>query len=51
MGVMTREEAFFRCPADAYVEYYGGEWLIVPFAPVQQPSFFVCRPTVQALPA
>jgi hypothetical protein len=48
---MTREEAFFRCPADAYVEYYGGEWLIVPFAPVQQPSFFVCRPTGQALPA
>jgi hypothetical protein len=41
---MTREEAYSRCPADSYVEYYGSQWLIVPFAPVEQPRFFVCRP-------
>lgn len=41
---MTREEAFSVCPVDAYVEYYGSQWLIVPFAPVEQPPFFVCRP-------
>lgn len=41
---MTREEAFSVCPVDAYVEYYGSQWLIVPFALVEQPPFFVCRP-------
>ena len=41
---MTRDEAYVRCPADSYVEYYGGEWLIIPYAPVKQPQFFVCYP-------
>lgn len=41
---MTREEAFSECPVDAYVEYYGSQWLIVPFAPVEQPPFFICSP-------
>jgi hypothetical protein len=41
---MTREEAFARCPADSYVEIYANEWLIIPFAPVAQPNFFVCTP-------
>jgi hypothetical protein len=41
---MTREEAYSRCPADSYVEYYGRQWLIVPLAPVEQPRFFVCSP-------
>jgi hypothetical protein len=31
---MTREEALSHCPSDSYVERYGNEWLIVPFAPV-----------------
>jgi hypothetical protein len=42
--VMTREEAYARCPSDSYVEFYGGRWLIVSFAPVEQPHFFVCSP-------
>ncbi|MBP2217085.1 hypothetical protein H4V95_002276 [Arthrobacter sp. CAN_C5] len=37
---MTREEAYAGCPSDSYVEFYGGQWLVVPFAPVQQPTFF-----------
>jgi hypothetical protein len=41
---MTREEAYARCSSDSYVEFYGGQWLIVPFAPVEQPHFFVCSP-------
>jgi hypothetical protein len=41
---MTREEAFTHCPADSYVEYYSGQWLIIPFAPVTQPAFFTCTP-------
>jgi hypothetical protein len=41
---MTREEAYARCPSDSYVEFYGGRWLVVPFAPVEQPEFFVCSP-------
>jgi hypothetical protein len=41
---MTREEAFAQCPADSYVEYYGGQWLIVPFTPVTQPAFFALVP-------
>ena len=41
---MTREEAFTLCPSDSYVELYGNQWLIVPFAPVAQPQFFVCIP-------
>ncbi|YCK79641.1 hypothetical protein M1D89_00985 (plasmid) [Arthrobacter sp. D3-18] len=41
---MTREEAFVSCPADSYVEFYGGEWLIVPYKPVMQPRFFICHP-------
>jgi hypothetical protein len=45
---MTREEAYSRCPADSYVEYYGSQWLIVPFEPVEQPGFFECRPAAQA---
>ena len=39
---MTREEAFARCTPDSYVEFYGGRWLVVPFAQVEQPLFFVC---------
>ena len=41
---MTRNEAFATCPTDSYVEYYGGQWLVVPFAPVVQPAFFTCTP-------
>jgi hypothetical protein len=41
---MTREEAFARCTSDSYVEFYGGRWLVVPFAQVEQPAFFVCSP-------
>ncbi|GAP53931.1 hypothetical protein AHiyo6_04960 [Arthrobacter sp. Hiyo6] len=41
---MTREEAFARCPSDSYVEFYGNQWLIVPFARVVQPAFFDCTP-------
>jgi hypothetical protein len=41
---VTREEAFEKCPADAYVEFYGGRWIIVPLAPVLQPAFFTCTP-------
>jgi hypothetical protein len=41
---MTREEAYARCPDDSYVELYGHQWLIVPFAPIEQPKFFVCTP-------
>lgn len=41
---MTRSQAFAKCPADSYVEYYGGEWLIVPLEPVVQPEFFTCIP-------
>jgi hypothetical protein len=43
---MTREEAFAKCTPDSYVEFYGGRWLVVPFAQVQQPVFFVCAPHV-----
>lgn len=42
---MTREEAYSHCPPDSYVEYYGSQWLIVPFAPVEQPEFFACAPS------
>jgi hypothetical protein len=41
---MSREEAFAACPADSYVEFYGGRWMVVPFAPVTQPAFFHCTP-------
>jgi hypothetical protein len=41
---MTREEAFARCPADSYVEYYGNHILVIPFARVVQPEFFDCTP-------
>ena len=41
---MTRDEAYAACPADAYVEFYGGRWLIVPLAEVIQPNFFTCTP-------
>jgi hypothetical protein len=41
---MTRDEAYASCPDDSYVELYGHQWLIVPFAPVEQPEFFVCTP-------
>lgn len=41
---MTREEAFAKCTPDSYVEFYGGRWLVVPFAQVEQPLFFVCSP-------
>ncbi|WP_215279669.1 hypothetical protein [Arthrobacter sp. GN70] len=46
---MTREEAYATCPADSYVEYYGGKWLVVPLAPVQQPVFFTCLPGTRDL--
>jgi hypothetical protein len=42
--IMTREEAFARCNPDSYVEFYGGRWLVVPLAPVEQPLFFNCSP-------
>jgi hypothetical protein len=48
---MTREEAYSLCPEDSYVEYYGNQWLIVPFEPVEQPRFFVCRPEDHVLVA
>ncbi|WXW93179.1 hypothetical protein SEA_BRAYBEAST_43 [Arthrobacter phage BrayBeast] len=41
---MSREEAFATCPADSYVEFYGGRWLVVPLQPVVQPAFFNCTP-------
>ena len=41
---MTREEAFAHCPSDSYVEFYGNQWLIIPFAPVAHPNFFDCAP-------
>ena len=41
---MTREEAYAGCPSDSYVEFYGGQWLVRPLAPVEQPSFFTCLP-------
>lgn len=41
---MTREEAYAWCSADSYVEFYAGRWIIVPFAPVEQPHFFFCSP-------
>ncbi|MBT8162893.1 MULTISPECIES: hypothetical protein [Arthrobacter] len=41
---MTREEAFAKCGADSYVEFYGGRWIVVPFAHEEQPLFFVCSP-------
>lgn len=45
---MTREEAFAACTADSYVEFYGHEWLVVPFAEVEQPRFFVCTPGLRS---
>jgi hypothetical protein len=44
---MTREEAYASCPDDSYVELYGHQWLIVPFAPIEQPRFFVCTPGLE----
>lgn len=41
---MTREEAYAGCPSDSYVEFYGGRWLMVPYAPVEQPGFSTCLP-------
>lgn len=41
---MTRDEAFTSCPAGSYVEFYAGQWLVVPFQPVTQPAFFTCTP-------
>ncbi|MEW1822280.1 hypothetical protein AB0323_16070 [Arthrobacter sp. NPDC080031] len=41
---MTREEAFAKCNPESYVEFYAGRWLVVPFAQVEQPPFFVCAP-------
>ena len=40
---MTREEAYARCSSDSYVEFYGGQWLIVPFA-LSSHHFFICLP-------
>ena len=40
---MTREEASQDCTSDSYVEFYGGRWLVVPFAQVEQPVFFVAH--------
>lgn len=47
---MTREEAYAVCPSDSYVEFYGGQWLVVPLAPVEQPSFFTCLPRSRRTP-
>jgi hypothetical protein len=41
---MTREQAFAHCPSDSYVEFYGNQWLIIPYASVEQPEFFNCTP-------
>jgi hypothetical protein len=41
---MSREEAFAACTIDSYVEFYGGRWLVIPYAPVTQPAFFNCTP-------
>lgn len=41
---MTREEAYAQCTPDSYVEFYGGRWIVVPFAQVEQPPFFFCSP-------
>lgn len=41
---MTREQAYAACPPDSYVEFYGGQWLVIPLAPVEQPPFFTCLP-------
>jgi hypothetical protein len=48
---VTRDEAYAACPADAYVEFYGGRWLIVPLAEVIQPNFFTCIPAHTELKA
>jgi hypothetical protein len=45
---MTREEAYARCPDDSYVVQYGRTWLIVPFEPIEQASFFVCTPGLRS---
>ena len=42
--MMTREEAYAACAPDSYVEFYGGRWLVVPFAQVEQPAFFTVTP-------
>lgn len=41
---MPREKGFTHCRSNSYVEFYGNQWLIIPFAPVAQPHFFVCTP-------
>lgn len=42
---MTREQAHALCDtAESYVEFYAGEWLVVPYAAVTQPQFFTCVP-------
>jgi hypothetical protein len=41
---MNRAEAYANCPPDAYVEFYGGQWLIIPYKPIAQPAFFTCTP-------
>jgi len=41
---LSREEAFAACTPDSYVEFYGGRWMVVPYAPVTQPQFFNCTP-------
>lgn len=45
---MTREQAFANCTTDSYVEYYAGEWVVVPYQPVTQPDFFKCTPAHRA---
>ena len=34
----------FPSPALIGFKAYGGQWLVVPFAPVEQPPFFTCLP-------
>lgn len=43
----TRDQAVASCNSDSYVEFYGGQWLVVPYAPVEQPKFFRCIPTIR----
>ena len=41
---MTRDQAYAQCTPDSYVEFYAGQWLVIPYMPVVQPAFFSCAP-------
>jgi hypothetical protein len=46
---MTREEAFTSCPSDSYVEFYGNQWLIIPFEGLYT-AFFDCTQDFDRMP-